>query len=727
MAKPPTNNDLPKEGTEAQAVGFVSWIVLATLVVLPGAFASGFTQFEFLKESISFVLGGLILIGWGVATLRGRLIRVEGARIATILTCLVMFALFAVVWSPSRPLGFVGAAQWIVSCALFIAVVAPVGRALKLADLLPALAVGTSVAGVLGLLDLAGVGLTTHIWDPPGAAGAFDAREFASAYYAIALPLLVVGAFGEVSGKARVLVGVAFGLGAAHFVVTTSALLAGSLAVVTLLTCGLAAAVGGRAAIKPAGALLVVAVAGLGFSFSSYAPTEPNEATELPWIGNNHPRLLVNQAIPTDPRFMIPRIEELPEGARGYLFATSLDLLRAEPVIGHGPNSWWLLQTKSPRVDHDFAKSLKTRYPTFRAPHNGFALTMAELGGIGIGLLCLWLSALAGIGLTAFGNKDEDRDDWVALFGLTTATTVGVVAIALTPALQLAAVSTLFFVTAGMLVRYATELNNLTGMSTRWHVNRLGKRWDSNFFCGLSPIALGLFLIATGVVWGTFTYYRSWGDLAMLRGQNALAIDKYLLVNDLMPDDPDTLYNAALAHQRSGRLSEAKDLLNRASELRPYEVRIIGLMTTAYLAGHDYADAARAARRAIAIFPDDWASREHLATALNLQGRMADAATELQEIIERGVPSAELGNVNLKLADLYLESLNNPTKAVEHYKEALKHLKGFMREQAKSQLETAERQVEIRRLEREGKPIPQELLNPTQQGHDHHGHHGHAH
>lgn len=711
----------------AEKVGLESWLVLAMLVVLPGAFATGFTQYEFLKESISFVLGGLILIVWGVATLRGKLIRVEGARIATLLTCLAMFALFAVVWSPSRPLGFIGAAQWLVSTAVFLAVVAPTGRRLRLADAIPALAVGTAVAGAIGVLDLAGVGLTTVVWDPPGAAGAMDAREFAGAYYAIAIPLLVAGVFGVVRGKARALAAVGLLLGAAHFVVTTSTLLAGIVAGVAVVAALLTAVVRGDSVMKPAFMLLLILGAGIGFSLSSLAPSEPNEATSLPWVGDNHPRLLVRQAIPADPRFAIPRIEELPDGARGYLFAVALDLLRAEPVIGHGPNSWWLLQAKSPRYDEPFVQSLKTYYPLFRAPHNGFALTMAELGGIGLALLCMWLSAIAGIALTAFGSQSED--EWaLEMFGLTTAVTAGVAAIALTPALQLAASSTLFFIAAGLLVRRATELNGLRGMSTRWHVNREGKRWDSNFFCGLMPIALGVFLIGAGAVWGTFTFYRSWGDLAMLRTQNELAIDKYMLVNDLMPDDPDTLFNAALAYHRIGGVSEARDMINRASELRPYEVRVMHLVATAYLANHNYAEAARAARAAISLFPEDWKSREQFAAALNLQGRMADSAKELQGILDTDPPESELGHLHQKLGELYLDSLDNPQKAAEHLKIAVKYAKGFARQNIQAQLEQAERQVEVRRLQREGKPIPKELLDPIKGHHDHgHDHFGHSH
>src|SRR5690554_2397009 len=83
-------------------------------------------------------------------------------------------------------------------------------------------------------------------------------------------------------------------------------------------------------------------------------------------------------------------VESEPE-AYGYLFGVGMELLREQPVIGHGAASWWMMQTKYPRADDVHVRGMFDAYPAYKSPHNGFIKILVEFGLVGMLLFGLWL------------------------------------------------------------------------------------------------------------------------------------------------------------------------------------------------------------------------------------------------------------------------------------------------------------------------------------------------
>ncbi len=702
---------------DSDRLGIVSWIVLAALVVVPSAFGSGFTQYEFIKSTLFFALSGVALAWWGATVLRGRKITMTGGRLAAVISAFAAFALFAIAWAPSTSLGVVSTAHWVAATTCFLVVVAPAGRPLRFRHVALAVSVGTIVSAGLGLLDLAGLSLTTEIWDPPGAAGAFDAREFGVGYYAMALPVLAAGAFRGATKPKKAVAAVALLLGSMHFGLCAGpimvAVIAGVIAA-TILIVGLMQGFGRLAFTFPTlGALAGGLAIAAALSFGGPKPGPANDATALPWVAELDPRPLLDRTDVRDARFSVPRIEEAPNWqARTYVMGIAFDLFRDEPIIGHGAGGWWARQTKFPRPEEPFVAALHQRYPAFRSPHNGLALVMTELGGVGLILLLTWLSAIAGITVTALAGKSEPEGWLIEHLGLSAAVLAGFTAALFTPSLEMAGPTLLLFVLAGLLVRESAALNEFKGLSAVWTINQTGRRWDTSLFCGVVPVALGVGLILTAVVWCTASYYRSWGDLAMLRTQHEVAVSKYSLADDILGGDGDLLYNLALAKKRLGRFKEARDDVNRAALLREYDVRVINLIAAIHLHDRQYADAVKASRRAVALFPNYMEGRRTVAAALNLQGRMSDAANELMELLKLNPDDRLKGQIHRELGEFYEGPLDNPAKAIEHFEIALGLMdRNFMFDRTQESLAEMKREVERRRLRREGKPLPPELMN----------------
>lgn len=713
----------------------VSWIVLVALALIPPAFATGFTQFEFLKETLLFGFAGAALLGWAGAVLSGRKITMMGGRITTALVVFALFTLFAVIWAPSTELGFVDSASWLSAAVLFLVVTSPVGRPLRLPSVILAVAVGVIASALIGLLELAGLGLTNEVWDPPGVPGAFDAREFAVGYYAIALPLLAAGVVRGGDKVRKAVAGVALALGAVHLGLCADPTTIGIVAGVVALTVAVVGMFQGFARLSLATGMLaglgLALLVAAGLSLGGPSPGAANEATALPWVAEMHPQPLEGQKTPRDPRFAIPRIEEAPNWeARRYTIGIAFDLFRDEPIVGYGPGGWWANQTKYPRENEPFVAAIQQRYPAFRAPHNGFALVMTEFGLIGLLLFLVWLSAMAGITITALAAKSEPERWLIDHLALTSASAAGVACAIFTPSLQLVAPTMLLFVATALLVRESATLNDFKGMSAVWTINKTGRRWDTTLFCGIGSLALSFLLIGTGAFWGLTSYYRSWGDLAMYRTQHELAVDKYTLAHNIMGGDGELLLNLAVAQQRLGRMQQSRDDVNRAAELREHDVRIINLIAQLHLQDRSYADAVKAARRAVSLFPNYIEARRTLAAALNLQGRMNDSATELVKLLELDPGDAVAAQVHRELAEYYEGPLDNPAKAIDHYQKALELMerKNFMRDKIETSIKEMEKKVERQRLQREGKPIPPELLpQKNNDGHGHGPHDGHGH
>lgn len=713
-----------------ERLGIISWIVLAAVAIIPPTFGTGFTQFEFLKEAILMILSGAALAGWGAAALLGRRIRMTGARITTVLAVFAAFALFAIAWAPAWQPASISASNWLSAAALFLVVTSPVGRPLSFSRVSVAVAIGVLLSGAVGMLDIAGTGLTTVIWDPPGATGAHDAREFAVGYYAVAIPLIAGGIF-RTSGLARIVNSAALLIGAIHFGFVADPIFVGIFAGAAIAVVVIMGILQGFSRISlafgPLGAVLISAAIAAGLSIAGPEPGPSTDATQLPWVGQLTSERNLETGEIRDARFAIPRIEEANSWrARSYVVGVAFDLFREEPVVGHGASGWWSVQTKYPRPDDEYVSRLYERYPAFRAPHNGLALIMVELGGIGLVLFILWLSALIGITVTALAKKAELENWLIEHFALVTACVAGFAIAIFTPALQLASSVSLLFVAAGLLTRESAALNDFRGLSEVWTVNREGRRWDTSFFLGVIPVALGVSLAVLGAAWVATSYYRSWGDLTMLRTKHELALEQYGKANSIMGGDGEVLYNRALAQRRLGRLTDAVDEVNEAATLRPYDVRLMQLLSALHLRERQYGDAAKAARRAVDLWPNYIEGRRALAASLDLQGRLNDAASELLAILELDPPDEVKGTLHKELGEYYEGPLSNPAKAIEHYQKAIPLLKDATLAKAlDDKLDELAKAVERERLMREGKPIPKELMpeeTKPPSGHEDHGH-----
>lgn len=696
-------------------LGVDSWIVLLALVMVPAVFATGFSQFETVKEILFAILAGGGLAIWGGAVIAGRKISLTAGRITSVLVAFVAFALVSIAWASNWQPAAASALHWLSMGALFLLVVAPVGRPIRFRAFGLAVSVGLLTTAAFGLLDLAGVGLFTTVWDPPGAAGAFDAREFAIGTYAVGLPIVAAAVIRE-EGVARILAAVALLAASVHFGLTSSGIFlgiyAGVLGVVAVVVGVLQGFDRMALLVGVLGALTVSTGLAVGASLVGPEPGRATDATQLPWAKAGTPENEPTKAEIRDPRFAIRRIEEAPNWeARNYLVGIAFDLFRDQPVIGQGPDGWWANQTKHPRAEEPLVQGMIERYPAFRAPHNGFALVMVELGAIGLLLLALWLSAVIGITTAALGTKTEPEDWIIDHFALSAAATAGVGVAIFTPALQLASATVLLTVALGLLVRESAAVNEYKGLSEVWTINGDGRRLDVTLFCGVLPVLLGVAAIGFAAWWGYAEYYRSWGDLAMLRGKHQMADEKYEKADQIMGGSGEVLFNRALAKRRLGQFAKSVDVVNAAAKLRPYDARIVNTVAALHIRHREYADAAKAARRAVELFPNFIEARRNLAAALDLQGRMEDAANELVEVLELDPPDGVRGQVHRDLAEYYEGPLDNPKKALEHYEKALPLLPPqLVKIHIEPKLKVLRDRIERERLMREGKPIPPDLL-----------------
>lgn len=704
-----------------------SLAVLVAVAVVPPVFATGYTEFETIKEVALVALAGLGLIAWGGSVLRGRKITMTGGRVQAVLATFVLFVALSLIWAPAWQSGMMPALHWIAASALFILVTSAVGRPLEFVTVATAAAVGAGLSGAFGLLDLAGVGVFTKVWDPPGVAGSFDAREFAIGYYAAAVPLLAAAAV-RTTGIARVVAIVGGVLAAAHFGlvadVDTLVIWGIILVAVTLLIAILQGFSRLPLLFGVLGAASIALLLALGIAIARPAVGPATDATALPWVDTGKPDRDLSSAEIRDARFAIRRTEEAPNWeARSYVTGIAFDLFREQPIIGHGPGAWWTLQTKYPRSDEPFAKGLFERWPAFRSPHNAFARIMTEYGGVGLFLLLAWLSTVIALTVTALARKEELENWIIEHWALTSSVTAGCVFAVFTPGIDRAPAAALVFVAAGLLVRESAALNEYKGLSEIWTINSKGRRWDTGFFTGVLPVAVGLAAVVFAGWYAVAEFYRSWGDLAMLRTEHEKAADVYAQADEILGGDGEALYNRALALRRTGQKG-AVELTNEAAKLREYDVRIVNQLSAIHLSDQNYAEAVTAARRAVELFPNYIEGRRNLAAALDLQGRVAEASAELLEVLELDPPDKLKARIHRELGQYYEGPLDNAAKAVEHYEKALQLTDDqFIKQDIKPRIEELKKEIQRNRLMREGKPIPKELMpGEAPDPHDGHGH-----
>ncbi|MFU8803686.1 MAG: tetratricopeptide repeat protein, partial [Bradymonadaceae bacterium] len=621
--------------------------------------------------------------------------------------------------------------HWFALGVVVLVIVAPAGRPPRFLEFSLAVALGAGFSGFFGMLDLAGLGIFAPVWDPPGPAGAFDAMEFATAYYVVAMPI-VTAAVVRYTGRLRGIFGVSFLLTSLHFGVVASWTFAAVFAGICLFV-ALFIAIFQRSqsllALYPVFALLGIAAIILGGGKLLFeAPPLVSDATSLPQITviDGLRDDVVREAQVRNPLFGIDRTEvPLSSEAYPYLIGVGTDLFSEQPVIGHGPGSWWILQTKTPRIDDSYVRSLFDVYPAHRSPHNGFVKLIVEFGLIGLLFFALWLIGVLYITISALTYRSERAAWLIEHWALTTSLFAGLVFMCVTPLLEFSAPAVIWIASIAMLTRLSSAINDFKDWSGIWSLHRQAddpgkKRF---LFVGALALLLGAAVIVPVTLQAVSNYHRGHADHLMLRTHYERAVDAYRQAHQWYPSDGEVPYNIALALYRVGELTTATAEINQAIEMRPYDARVFNLATLAHLRNGDQAAAMQTGRRAVQLNPNDMDARRAYAAALQLRGRFDEAATVLNDGLRRNPPRVARANMHQRLAEIYEGPLEQPRQAIEHYRKALEgSTPGTARTLMKEKVEELENRIERERLIREGKPVPPELMPPK---HDHHHGHGH--
>jgi tetratricopeptide (TPR) repeat protein len=702
-------------GAEEQSLAVPTWIVLILLAAVPVVFATGFSQFDVVKDVVLMGGVGCALVVWAVQLARQSSLGMVAGRVTILAVAVGIYVLLALAWAPSLFGSAPDAAHLVALVGMAVILSAPTGRQLAFEEFALAVGSGALLCGIFGLADWAGVGVFTTVWDPPGATGTFDAMEFATAYYAVALPVTMAGAIRQ-SGWTRIVLAVSLLVAGFHFGMMATWTFLGLMVGLGVAAGALIVAFEGTetfTVLAPA-AVLVGALALLKLvAVQVDAPEYDQRAdTSLPYLvadGNVADRRL-EESKPRDPVFSIGRIEEVRSmETREYLLEVAFDLSRDQPLVGHGPGGWWAGQTRHANMDHPAVNRLFTQYAAFRSAHNGWAKFIVEYGLIGAGLLILWLLGVAAIAIGAFGRTGADPDAVAEQWGLTYSVLGGAVFMALTPLLMLAASATVFAGAVAMLTNRSAALNGYRGASMRW-------TWEadddsSGWVVKSAPVAMaslvGVALLGVSFFYGASSLKRGHGDHLMLRTHYETAIDQYRAALAWLPDQGDVLYNVGAATERLGPVTGAADEIRRAAELRPWDTRVLTLRAQLAMKEKNNRDAIEYGRRAVNAYPNYIEGRKILATVLRETSQFEAAATQLVKLIERSPPDRWLSNLHFQLGQLYENMTGDLAEAKEHYEAALE----LTSNQAditriEKQLQNLKKKIENKEALRQGKPPP---------------------
>ncbi|MEZ4461337.1 MAG: tetratricopeptide repeat protein [bacterium] len=711
-------------GEKLDSLSVANKIVLLSVAIVPPMFATAFSSFDEVKWGVMMVLAGLGALALALDVARGRPVTFHGGRVVTIAYCFVAFALFAATYAPVPMLGVKDALTWAAGSFLFILGLSSSGRGIRFDELAIAASVAVTAVAATGLLEFAGVGLSTVVWNPIGPTGAFDSMELLGPFYAVTLPLLAAAVI-RVSGPGKGLLGVGLLAGAVHFGLTVLpshgiAILAAT-GFVTLMIVLLQ---------KPARAVLLYPVFGVAFATSvlvfvlaMFAQSDEgfSDANRLPMAAIVQPR--AEQLADGQPRvttFAIGRVEEVTdETAWNYVTGIAFDLFRDAPIGGQGAGSWWVMQTRFPRAEDPYVARMFEQYPAFQSAHNSLAQMLAEYGAIGVLLFLAWMSAVAGMTVTAFARREESENWVIEHWGLTAAAFSFFVCSVQAPGLNFAGSSVVFFPVLALLVRESAVLNNFKGLSAPMIIGAPRKPTALVFFAGV-PAVLGVAMIAIASVATVSNYHRGLADHLMLRTKFKEAAAQYELAHEAFPYRGEILYNEALTYRRIGKLGEAKEIIAQAAVLRPNDARVLFLSALTASGKQQTTDAIRDAKHALALFPNYIDAHKQLAIAYDMAGQVTDASNVLKATIDMAPPERFRAPLYSEMARYYEQALGQPKLASEAYTNAAKFTKDRVnREQYEFKAKELAKQVERDRLIREGKPVPESLMPAKPQEHNH--------
>jgi len=546
-------------------LGIPSWILLVLFSMVPVVFATGFSQFEILKNAVLVGGSGAALAVWAATVAwRGRATFTAG-RVLVLAVVAALYVAASVGWSPGVVYGSSAASSVVALFGIVVVMASPVGRAIRFVEFATAVSVGMALAALTGVLDLVGSGLFTAIWDPPGFTGAFDSMEFAVAYYGVSVPIAIAGTQ-HTSGRQRIGFAVASVLGALHFGLVANWTYLGLFAAVSLTVAVLIVVYEGfetLVVLSPVGAMvgLVVFIKLVAGAFWA-GPSDPTDATSLPVMDRAagvQPGALRDKQI-RNPTFSIDRMESVRSmETRGYLTEVAFDLIRERPVFGHGAGAWWRLQTKHPNEGHHAVQGQFTHYPAFRSPHSIYGKLLVEYGAFGFALFFLWFVGCATIALGALGRTGDQPELVVEQWGLWGAVAGGLAFGVLTPLLEVAPAAAVWFGAIAVWTRRSAEVNGYQGASQQWRLGgEEGSSTPGRVAVGAVAGGLAAALVVVTVADTVSRLYRGWGDQLMLRTYYERAVERYETAHEWFPARGGVLYNISLAEHRLGTLGESE-------------------------------------------------------------------------------------------------------------------------------------------------------------------------
>lgn len=721
-----------------------SW-VLCLLAVLPAVFATGFTSYQGLRHTLFAITIGIALLLWGIDIIRHKRVIVRAMRASLLLFGFGAVCAASIAWSAVPLYGLSSSLLWVAIVGLgWLILAAPEDASIEPKHILTASSVGTLLAGVFGILDKVGVGFLTVVWNSPGATGTFDTMAFGASYYTVALPL-ALGAMLVNKGAFRILAAAALLVGGLHFGWCGDAMAFGSAGAAALVTLGIYMARGNASAgakkLFVAG-IVVASIGALigGLTADNAAVVTPEDAASLPLVDSVEKSFTDKTKFSRtirNPRFAYQRYESIDDPqARDYLKEITTTLFDEKPIVGHGAGGWWLKQTPVLPQAHPYAMRSFDRYPAFRSPHNSYAKVLVEFGLVGLVLIAGWILAAMLIGAQGLRIETDKDDDgvaaaearsliiaacWMAALGGLFAMWWGVV-------LESAEAAALWIVALTMMVRLASEARDEpSGWMTPWRVEQ--NKGVQSLVAALS-IAVGLAVCIPGSLGVVSDYFRSAGDQFMLRNRFDKARTAYLRSHSIYPAHGEVLLNVALASLRMGRVTDAEKDFDAAISLRPNDARIHAIKGRMLLTRRRFKDSINAAQNSVRLYPQYIEGYKVLATAYSLSHEPKKAIKVFERVLKLNPPKLVQGTMYHEMAQIYEGPLKNLGKATSSYKSALDNLKeGFLYERSVKRYKDLKKRLEMERLRRAGKPIPEHLL-PKDDGHNHgqgKGHEGHNH
>jgi tetratricopeptide (TPR) repeat protein len=739
-----SNQDGAAEKSTPEApLGAPTWVLLILLAVAPAAFATGLSNFEALKELLLVGGMGLATVMWGIGTLRRRASTLTPGRVVVLMLLFAAYALAATLWADNRLLGLWESLHFVALAAAALIVSAPIGRPLRFKDLAAASGIGAAIAALFGILDLAGVGIFTVVWDPAGPTGPFDAMEFGVAYYVVVLPILLAAAI-RFAGRARILFGLSTLLAAFHFALLSSWVWAAIFAGVCVLSAFIVGALRRPQSLKViVSSVILAAIVGVFMAVAQFGlglDTEPTDATSLPQVMES-PRLDLARIERAEGQvqnmlFSADRTESVRDWeAHSYLLAVGGELFADKPVVGRGAGSWWPSQTSKPVAEHPYVLEMFEHYPAFRSPHNGLLKILVEYGLVGLMLFGLWLlaafavalGALVGGGAPGEHGKGEPAQgaqaNWVLEhWAMLSAALAGLAFMLFTPLLSLAPAALVWVLALAVLARVSAGFNDFRGWSRVWQASapKDGEGRNRALLKGgaAAAVVVGLGILVPTVLNTGAAFHRGRADQLMRATVYEEAIEAYKAAHSWYPAYGDAAINIGLASTQIGRLIEAEEWVHRAAEMRPHDVRAIVLKGRMLLRHPDTPMVVGLGNQAVAAFPNSVEARNLLISALDLQARYEEAAIQANELIKRGPPPAQIGELHKLVGDLYADFLGNPAKALRHYKAAIKFTQSReMQAKLQQKVDKIGETLDRRRRLREGKPV--RPTPPDAAGHQH--------